>query len=213
MLWINRAVHTILSEILLTNLTVWERIWYVLLELRCQHVQRDSESSSVSGSNCSVMVRKFSMNRSLHCAWWKNKPSSDAVDSLGECTSVPSSAGKQASKSFWAVLLVRSQSGKTKRMVVFEICATKDSDFSWNEFRIRNACSKKDTGAGTFRLRKLVQRWTLVSIQANLSRDCCYPIGRVLQILNTHRQFVVVFVFGFVTLRLWVVLSWSQCCE
>ena len=119
----------------------------------------------------------------------------------------------KASKTFLAVLLARSQSGRTKKMVVFEFFGTKDSDVNWNGFRIKNACSKKDTGAGTFRLRKLVQRWTFVSIQANLSRDCCYPIVRGLQVLNTHRQFVVVFVFGFVTLRLWVVLSWSQCCE
>ena len=37
----------------------------------------------------------------------------------------------------------------------------------------KNAGNKNDTGAATFRWRKLVQSWTLVSIQAKLSRNCC----------------------------------------
>ena len=52
--------------------------------------------------------------------------------------------------------------------------------------------------------------------EANVNRDCCYPIVRVLHVpihipfLKKHCQFVVVFVFCFKTLPLWVGLWWSQ---
>ena len=51
-------------------------------------MQRDSDSSSVSGSNGSVMVLKLSMNSALHCTLWENKPTSDSVHIVGECSSV-----------------------------------------------------------------------------------------------------------------------------
>ena len=79
-LWLYNAI----LELYFCCIFLTLHIWYVLLELLRQHMQRDCESSSVSGSNCSVMVGKLSMNRWLHCALWENKPNSD-VTSCDSC--------------------------------------------------------------------------------------------------------------------------------
>ena len=56
------------------------------MQLLRQRIQSDSESSVVSARNDSVMAPKLSMNCEMHCTLWENEPTSDAVDSLGECS-------------------------------------------------------------------------------------------------------------------------------
>ena len=77
----------------------------LIVQLQLLRQQSDSESSLVSARSGSVVVPKMSMNRELRCTLWENEPTSDAVDGLGECSSVAlnhNSAPKDKQvKQFW----------------------------------------------------------------------------------------------------------------
>ena len=91
------------------------RICSVEMQFLCQCVYSDSGSSLLSARNASVRIPKLSVNSEVHCSVCENKPLSDSVHNVGECTSV--ALEQNPVQDTLAALLAHSQSCRMKSLV------------------------------------------------------------------------------------------------
>jgi len=73
----------------------------------------------MTARNASVMMSMLSVNRGVHCTLWEEKPTSDSVHIVGECSSVVSE--QNSVQDTLAALLVHSQFCRMKSTADFEM--------------------------------------------------------------------------------------------